>query len=217
MKNVLTTVLAFVALVSSATAADPKPRVLLLGDSISKGYHSFVVEALKEEAFVTRPKQNCAGTNFGVTMIDGWLELEGGDWDVIHFNWGLHDLKRVGPDGKNSDDPKMGRQAEIDVYEKQLTELVTKITATGAKCIFATTTPYPKGVSPWRDPEDAARYNKAALKIMKEYGVAIDDLYFFCLPRLEELQRPRNVHFGPEGSEALAGEVVKSIRAALGE
>ncbi len=198
-----------------AHADEAKPRVLILGDSISMGYTPFVVEAMKEDAFVTRPKANCGGTNLGVTKIDEWLAMDGGKWDVIHFNWGLHDLKRVDASGKNSNDPQMGRQAEIDVYEKQLTEVVKKITATGAKCIFATTTPYPAGVSPWRDPEDAVRYNAVALKIMKAHGVAIDDLYTFCLPKLAEIQRPANVHFSPEGSMALAEEVVKSIRAAL--
>lgn len=198
-------------------AEEAKPRVLLLGDSISMGYTPYVVEAMKDEAFVTRPKANCGGTTAGVARIDEWLAVEGGDWDVIHLNWGLHDLKRVDANGKNSNDPKMGRQAEIEVYEKQLTELVEKITATGAKCIFATTTPYPEGVSPLRDPEDAGRYNAVALKIMKEHGVAIDDLHSFVLPKLAELQKPRNVHFSPEGSEALAGEVVKSIRTALAE
>ncbi len=215
MKTLLSFVLAAFAACGPSFASDSKPRVLLLGDSISMGYTPFVVAGMKDEALVMRPKANCGGTTLGVTKIDEWLTVDGGKWDVIHFNWGLHDLKRVGPDGKNSDDPEMGRQAELDVYEKQLTELVKKITATGAKCIFATTTPYPEGVSPLRDPEDAGRYNEAALKIMKEHGVAIDDLHTFCLPRLVELQKPKNVHFSPEGSKALAGEVMKSIRAAL--
>lgn len=215
MKTLLSLALAAFVACGPSFAADSKPRVLILGDSISMGYTPFVVEAMKEDAFVTRPKANCGGTNLGVTKIDEWLAMDGGKWDVIHFNWGLHDLKRVDASGKGSNDPQMGRQAEIDVYEKQLTQLVKKITATGAKCIFATTTPYPVGVSPWRDPEDAARYNAVALKIMKAHGVAIDDLYTFCLPKLAEIQRPANVHFSPEGSKALAEEVVKSIREAL--
>lgn len=215
MKWIRLSLTCLLALTASVSAADSKPRVLILGDSISIGYTPFVVEAMKDEALVTRPKANCGGTTLGVTKIDEWLAIDGGPWDVIHFNWGLHDLKRVDANGKNSDDPAMGRQAELDVYEKQLTELVKKITATGAKCIFATTTPYPEGVSPLREPVDADRYNAVALKIMKEHGVSIDDLYSFCLPRLAEIQKPKNVHFSPEGSKELAGEVVKSIRAVL--
>ncbi|MEZ5300744.1 MAG: SGNH/GDSL hydrolase family protein [Verrucomicrobiales bacterium] len=201
-------------------AADDLPRVLILGDSISIGYTPFVQELLKGEAEVVRPMngkkpENCAGTTLGVKEIDRWLQI-GGGWDVIHFNWGLHDLKRVDPKtgaaSNNAGDP---RQAEVEVYEKQLREIVAKLKATGATLIYATTTPYPAGTKPRRDPEDAERYNAAAKKIMAENGIAIDDLHGFALPKLKEIQRPVNVHFTPAGSKALAGEVAKHLRAAL--
>lgn len=41
------------------------------------------------------------------------------------------------------------------------------------------------------------------------------DLHAFALPRLKEIQQSKNVHFTPEGSKVLAGEVVRSIEAAL--
>ena len=66
-------------------------------------------------------------------------------WDVIHFNFGIHDLKFM-PDGK--------RQVEPDDYEKNLRTLVAKLKATGAKLIWATTTPIPMANSvhsaPWQ-------------------------------------------------------------------
>jgi len=71
-------------------------------------------------------------------------------------------------------------------------------------------------VSPPRKPEDVAAYNAAALRVMNESGIAIDDLYAFALPRLKEIQRPVNVHFTDAGSEALARQVAASIRKALG-
>jgi len=92
---------------------------------------------------------------------------------------------------------------------------VAKLKATEAKLIFATTTPFPAGVKPFRDPEDASRYNAVAIKIMKENEIEIDDLYHFAKPRLEKIQRPANVHFTPAGSQQLGGEVVKQIRQAL--
>ena len=36
-------------------------------------------------------------------------------------------------------------------------------------------------------------------------------LYSFVLPRMEELQRPNNVHFTEEGSKALENQVAKAI------
>ena len=54
-------------------------------------------------------------------------------------------------------------------------------------------------------------YNKVALSIMKKYNVKINDLHSFVVPRMDELQRPYNVHFSKYGSEELAKVVVKSI------
>ncbi len=203
--------------------APAKPRVLLLGDSISMGYTPSVKDMLKDEAFVTRPMgknnraENCAGTNNGVKNIDRWLKQDGGNWDVIHFNFGLHDLKRVdAKTGKNSNNPDDLNQAPPEVYEKQLKEIVKKLKATGAVLIFATTTPVPEGgVKPHRDVNGPEKYNAIAKKIMEENGVAIDDLYAFAQPRLKDIQRPVNVHFTPEGSKLLAKQVVQHIRKAL--
>ena len=205
---------------SGAASAADLPRVLLLGDSISIGYTPYVQKALDGEATVVRPTHpngkaaNCGGTNRGVKSIERWIATDGGDWDVIHFNFGLHDLKRIDPKtGKGSDDPKHPRQAELEVYKKQLTEIVERLEKTGATLIFATTTPVPEGkVSPLRHPADVVKYNNAAREIMKAHDIAIDDLYAFAFDRLDVIQRPANVHFTKEGSKALGDAVAKSIR-----
>lgn len=191
------------------------PRVLLLGDSISIGYTVPTREALKGVANVHRPPTNCGPTTTGLAQIEQWLG--DGKWDVIHFNWGLHDLKYMGPDGKNladPADPKNHQQVPPADYEKNLQQLLVKLKATGAKLIWCSTTPVPEGAS-GRAPGDAEKYNAIAAKVMKEHGVAIDDLYAFAKPRMEEIGLAANVHFSKEGSETLAGEVAKSIRAAL--
>ncbi len=210
---------------SCASSPAPKPltapiRVLLLGDSISIGYTAHVRELLAESAVVVRPTnakggaENCAGTTKGVEHVARWLDLEGGQWDVIHFNFGLHDLKRVKADtGKNSNDPADPRQAEPERYREQLQEIAAALDATGARLVFATTTPVPAGgVKPHRAPGDVERYNAIALDVMKEFDVATDDLYSFALARLDEIQKPTNVHFTKEGSAALGQRVVASIR-----
>ena len=197
------------------------PRVLILGDSISIGYTGHVRDLLGPDVFVVRPTregggaENCAGTSHGVAHIDRWLRISGGDFDVIHFNFGLHDLKRVDPEsGANSNDPNSPRQAEIQKYSEQLRFITAKIAETGACAIFATTTPVPGGgVRPHRDPADVVLYNDAARQVMLENGVSVNDLYALALPRLEELQRPVNVHFTSEGSVELAAQVAASIRA----
>ncbi len=52
---------------------------------------------------------------------------------------------------------------------------------------------------------------------MKKYGVRVNDLYAFALPRLGSIQRPSNVHFTDEGSRLLAQQAANSILAALGK
>ena len=148
------------------------PNVLILGDSISIGYTSHVKQLLRENANVFRPTnakgkpENCAGTVNGVKQIDRWLAAEGGKWNVIHFNFGLHDLKRVNAKTKkNSNNPDDPHQSNPELYEKQLSQIVTKLLATKAKLIFATTTPVPAGgVKPHRDVNDPERYNEIAKK-----------------------------------------------------
>ena len=193
------------------------PNVLIIGDSISIGYYPFVKEMMKEKALVTRPfkedgsPENCQGTTNGVKNIDRWL----GDakWDLIHFNFGLHDIKHVDPlTGKNSKDPEHPLQADLKQYKKNLEVIVENLTTTGAKLVFATTTPYPDEVGgPLRDPRMPEKYNKAALKIMKKNEIMINDLFAFVLPRMAELQRPNNVHFTEAGSRELAKQVAKII------
>lgn len=184
---------------------DPKlPRVLLIGDSISIGYTLPVRKLLDGKANVHRIPANGGPTTNGLKNLDKWIG--DGKWDVIHFNWGLHDL-RIARDK---------HQVPLDEYEKNLKALLERLKKTGAKLIWASTTPVPEGkLSPLRKPADVVTYNAAAKKIMEDSGTAIDDLYAFALPRLKDIQRPANVHFTKAGSEVLAKEVAKVIEGAL--
>ncbi|MBE0653231.1 MAG: SGNH/GDSL hydrolase family protein, partial [Bacteroidales bacterium] len=84
--------------------------------------------------------------------------------------------------------------------------------STGAKLIFATTTPVPENVKGIRrEPENVVKYNKAAVKIMKKENIEVNDLYSFALPRLTEIQLERNVHFTEKGYKILAGAVAERI------
>ena len=184
---------------------DPKlPRVLLIGDSISIGYTAPTRKLLEGKANVHRIPENAGPTSNGVAKINKWLG--DGKWDVIHFNWGLHDIKLDAG----------SRQVPIDQYEKNLRELVKTLKATNARLIWASTTPVPEGkLNPPRKSSDVEAYNAVAKRIMDENGVAVNDLYAFALPRLKEIQRPVNVHFTEAGSEVLARQVAAAIEKAL--
>jgi acyl-CoA thioesterase-1 len=192
---------------------DPRlPRVLLIGDSISMGYTLQVREKLAGKANVHRPAENCGDTRRGLQKLDAWLGH--GHWDVIHFNFGLHDLKFLDQNGKYVA-PEQGRQvATLAQYEENLSALVTRLKTTGAKLIFATTTPVPAGTL-GRIERDETKYNTVALRVMKAEHVAVDDLDAFVLPLQEKIQRPKNVHFTEEGYALMADLVAKAIEAQL--
>jgi acyl-CoA thioesterase-1 len=184
------------------------PRVLLIGDSISMGYTLPVRAQLAGKANVHRPGENCGDTARGVASIDKWLG--DGQWDVIHFNFGLHDLKYLDAAGQLAP-PDKGKQVHtLAQYEANLRTIVARLKKTGAKLIFATTTPVPAGTQ-GRVADDAVKYNAVAVRVMQEAGVAINDLHAFVVPRIAQLQRPANVHFSDEGSTQLAKVVVGVI------
>lgn len=193
-----------------------KHRVLILGDSISMGYTPVVKKLMQKDTWVMRPNENCAGTTKGVANIDRWLQIEGGGFDVIWFNFGLHDLKHVQPNGNNSNNPKHPRQAEPDAYERNLRTIVAKLQATGATLIFATTTPIPPGgVRPHRDLEDPQRYNDIARRICNEHGIAVYDLHALATKHRKQIQPRVDVHFTKEGSALFGKHVAEAIRVAL--
>jgi acyl-CoA thioesterase-1 len=168
---------------------------------------------LQGRANVHRIPMNGSSTDVGMAHLDAWLGS--GKWDVIHFNWGLHDLTvLLGQGGLKNDGSYL---VPLDRYEKNLRELVRRLKGTGATLIWATTTPIPHADKTilLRISVDEIAYNAVARKIMEENGIAIDDLYAFALPRLKAIQLPNNVHFTDEGSEELAKQVASSILDAL--
>jgi len=201
---------AFLAAVAVAQAPDPLreivdqpglPRLLIIGDSISMGYTEPLRRKLAGTFNVHHIPENGGPTSNGVAHIDKWL----GDshWDVIVFNFGLHDLKL---------DEKGGHQVEIPQYEANLKLIAERLKKTGAKLIWVTTTPVPSGkLSPPRKTEDVVEYNRAAVRVLSDLRVFGWDLYFSVLTRVGELQLKENVHFTPAGYEFLAQQVKIAI------
>jgi acyl-CoA thioesterase-1 len=193
------------------------PRVLLIGDSISLGYTLPVRARLAGIANVHRPAANAGPTTVGVKDLDAWLHVgaAAGEpskaWDVIHVNFGLHDLKimKPGPDGGV-------RQVPPAEYEANLRALIGRLRATGASLVWASTTPVPDAPQkPMRLVADVVQYNGIAAQVMHDNGIPIDDLYGVVLPRESEIQIAANVHFTKAGYELLATQVADAITSAL--
>lgn len=177
---------------------DPKlPRVLLIGDSVSRGYTQATRKALAGKANVHRAPENCGPTANGLKKLDIWLGT--GKWDVIHFNFGIHD-----------------RATKPADYEQRLETIVTRLKATGAKLIWASTTPIPPDTKDGPAASAATvEKNQIAARVMQRHGAATDDLFAFITPHLAKVQNPKDVHFNGEGYELLGQQVARSILAAL--
>ncbi len=191
------------------------PNVLLIGDSISEGYQKQVKEGLIGKANVYKNQGNAEWSGTGIIKIDSYLGET--KWDVIHFNWGLWDIY-----GWEYDHEDRSPEA----YAKRLDQLVTRMEKTGAKLIWATTTPGCKDPEKTMQnrfkkevvitPEQQAKYSEAALEVMKKHKVEINDLYADILPELDKYSLGKNdVHFNREGSDFLAKKVIAAIEAPL--
>ena len=190
------------------------PRVLLIGDSISIGYTIPVRKLLKGKVNLHRIPTNGGPTIKGLEQIDAWIGKK--KWDVIHFNWGLHDLKYIGPNGENLFPIEKGGKVQVALlkYEKNLERLVHRLSETGAKLIWRNTTPIPPG-SRGRYVGDSIKYNNAASRVMIRHGIPTHDLFTISRERMQEIMRPANVHYTEEGSKVLAVSVAEVILDAL--
>lgn len=200
------------------------PRVLIIGDSVSCGYTLPLRAALVGIANVHRPPQNCGSTVIGLQRLDQWLG--DGQWDVIHFNHGLHDLSHEFSPGRHHSAtgeyarPENGGHHRVapGAYRTNLAALVALLRsrAPHATLIFATTTPVSADLHHYvKDSE--LEYNRIAQEVMAEAGVQVNDLWAFAKPRVAEIQEPGNPHFHAKGSAALASHIAEVIREALVE
>jgi hypothetical protein len=184
------------------------PRVLIMGDSISMGYTWEVRKLLAGKANVQHPTVNCGPSQFGTIHVDQWLGQK--PWQVIYFNFGLHDIKYLNEKGDYVTPDKGKQVASIEQYKTNLRSIIASLRRTRARLIFATTTPVPNGAV-GRVPGEEARYNAAAAEIMQESGIEVDDLWSLVKPSLQTLQQPQNVHFNAEGYRILGAEAASSI------
>ena len=176
---------------------DPKlPRVLLIGDSVSRGYTQPTRKALAGKANVHRAPANCGPTASGLKNLEVWLGA--GKWDVIHFNFGIHDRATPAAD-----------------YVKRLEEIVTRLEKTGAKLIWASTTPIPDNPAQKQTAQSVVDKNALAAEVMKKHGIPTDDLFGAMTPRLKEFQPPLDVHYTGAGYDFLGAKVGESVLAVL--
>jgi len=188
------------------------PNVLIMGNSISIGYTSYVRKAIGRKADVCRVPVNCAETRKMLKNHKLWLG--DGDWDVIHFNWGLHDLKRLTEDGKLDKTRKADNLVPVEEYKENLENIIQILKKTGATLIFATTTIIPLE-APGRVAGDELIYNAAAMEVLKNHpDIIIDDQYTAMKNFPEGRRELKDVHHFPIGQLKLgyqAGSLIREV------
>jgi hypothetical protein len=188
------------------------PCVLIIGDSISQGYTGPVRELLKGRWDVRRPQTNCGDTRRGLECVDEWLD--GRHWDVIHFNWGLHDLCYRHPESQvygNRDKVRGSIALEPDQYRENLEALVQRMAGSAGTLLWASTTVVPPGEA-GRIEGDEVRYNAIAAEIMQTHGVPINDLHSLTAMFDADLfWQPCDVHYSQEGYAIIARQVAARI------
>lgn len=195
------------------------PNVLIVGDSVSMyemGYLSYVKKLLDGVARIQMMGSfgdGACGTSFGaLACIDTWLD--GGGWDVISFNWGLHDIC-----------PQLYGKVTPEEYIANLHELYRKMKqglTAGGSVVFQSTTPVPPDSN--RNITDVYAINMLAQSLFANYTppVPVSPLFDMVVTECQsnvstltypftsdcpQLQYSDNVHFTEEG-RSFTGQVV---------
>jgi len=184
------------------------PKVLIIGDSISIGYTPYVADLLDGRFRVVHNAGNAADSNAMLVNIPWYLQAEP-DAQLVHFNCGLHDIKRQ----RQVDHT----QVPIAVYRKNLRSIVEHLTAWGKKLIWASSTPvidqrHRQRKDFDRRNDDVVAYNAAAAEIVGAAGIPINDLYS-VIERAgrDECLGQDGVHMTARGYELLGEAVARMV------
>lgn len=171
------------------------PRILLLGDSICNGYQSMVKDKLAGVAYTSFWATSKCVTDPTYLKLLSFI-LGEYDYEVIHFNNGLHSL--------NTDrtEWEAGLRAAFDLLKAE---------GRGAKIVWATSTPL-------KDPELTAKakeLNAIAAKVVAEYGFPTDDLFALMDPQDRDKLWSDTFHYHAEGRDMQATQVAETIKPLL--
>jgi len=167
-----------------------KERRLLFLRRGDPGYFPFV-EKILDKSFKIHCLPELGGTSENLLHhIDDWMIKP--HYDIIHFNCGLHDIKRWS-NSLRDNYSNTENIVHIEKYRENLEKIIIILKEeTISKIIWATTTAViderhnsmksrkkrpKKGQGYLRYNRDVLSYNKVAEEIMTRQGVPINDLY----------------------------------------
>ena len=161
---------------TAVRAAEPLPKVVLVGDSIRLGYAPLVAERLEGKAVVVSPPANGGDSANVLAHLDEW---------VIRAEARRRppELRPARPEADRR--PTGTIRSSSTAYAENLRRIVARIRdGTDAALVFADTTPIlderhaQRRADFDRTEADVRRYNAAAHRVMRELGVPVHDLHW---------------------------------------
>ena len=179
------------------------PQLIYIGDGVSKGIFRYL-QPLLPQWQLFHPAEElqgaCRNSNVGVSCTRRWLGKR--PWDVVAFNFGLHDIahnhERVG----------------ATQYQANLHLIVRQIRAQcpNATIIWGSTTPVPRDSLDLRPPRsdfDVIGYNGLARDVMELEGVEVIRMYSVVSTK-EQLAD--DIYFSDTGYEQMAHYLARHIQ-----
>ena len=172
--------------------AEKKPKVFVLGDSISMQYGPYLKESLKGFYIYDRKR----GEEQPTAGLDNPVGANGGDsgmvlaylrelnvqkdfyTDILLLNCGLHDIKT---------NPQTNiRQVGPEAYLKNLRQIVKLVKKMKIRLVWVSTTPVVDEIHNsqagfHRYEKDVKQYNRIAEDVMRSHGIPVIDLHDFTV------------------------------------
>jgi hypothetical protein len=181
---------------------DPKlPKVLLVGDSITRNYYPTVAQKLIRSAnvYLFASSTSLGDPRLPRQLAEFW-SIEGVHFQVIHLCNGLH--------GWSYTESQYG-----DALPSFLTEV--RSLAPDARLVWATSTAVRDDNATGATNSRINARNKIASVFFKKQGIPIDDQYLLMLDHRDEYQDA--VHFNEAGSVVQAQQAATTIQNLLAE
>lgn len=175
-------------------------RVLLVGDSITRGYYAALKRRMPENIYIDRYVTSRALDNPSFIKELSYM-LTQGEYEVIHFNNGLHG------------------SLNINLFKECYDEVVQMLMKIENKpqIIIAGTTPVVVVNRPTEYIEfnnDSVERDKVASEIASKYCLVYENLYSI-VDGLEGIREEDPYHYNEKGCELLAGKVYENLRKVL--
>ncbi len=172
------------------------PRVLLVGDSITKSYQETVRGLLEGSYYVDYISTSYAVDNpFYGALIRGFAENS--SYDIIHFNHGLH-----------------GIHMDKETYQNGVESLLNELKNEHITIMLATSTIVKEAGNEalseaWT--EKVTERNEALCELGKKYGYRIDDLFCASAEIPNDLRADDGIHYKNPGARLLGKQVAEFI------